>query len=245
MLRIISSVFVAYLAVFVTKSPSIAHANFFLKIVGFALAVFGAGWGIILGAKVRNAVAPDYVVTDGSVASTVKTKVFWSIGFQTIGCFAGAMIVAAVFFKFAGPSPQQVAQEQAAINRAKNEAAAAQWKKEHAGEVAAYEKQQAEDAKNAAIATAHQDLMRPSESLRSEAEMALSKCAMGKSSSAAREEWAPLQQKTVTIPATENPEKEACVEGAALVEKIRATGVCLASASVDTVNPEWVPCPQK
>jgi len=237
MIRIIFSVMVAYLVVYVNKSPSIAHAGWFVKFIGFAIAIFGAGWGIKIGEKVRNFAMPDFVLTDGSVTEIVKTKVFWAVGIQAIGCFVGAIVVATLYFKVAGPSPQQVAQEQAAINRAKNEAAQAQWNKEHAAEIAAYEKRNAE-------AEAYDNLMRPSQDMRDQFQDYQKLCDDGAIASVARQEYSPLTQETVTIPAKENPEKLSCEKAKNLIAQIRQTGVCLKSERDDIGQPQWEPCNQ-
>ena len=235
MLRFLFSAFVALVIVYANKSPSVEHTGWFVKAIGFVIVAFFAGWGIVIGDKIRNLLVPDIVITDGGVTSLVKARLFWSFGLQAIGCVVAALLVGTLYFNLAGPSAETVRQEQAAKNIADARAYKVQWEKEHAGEVATYKQKLAEDE-------ADYNLMHPSAAMRDEFDTLFQNCQIGTAVSAAKEEYSPLQQKTIVIPATENPAKESCTKADAMLEKIRLTGVCVKGGEYNHDRPEWVAC---
>lgn len=136
-MKYLVSLVVAFLMIFYSKESSVTQANMFIRLMGLIVAYFGAIYGIKLGAIVRNWLMPDFVMTDGSVASAVKTRVFWAIGLQTVGCFVVAALAASLFFKVAGPSKEAVYKDRVDAIALEARPYLDQWNKDHAQEIAA------------------------------------------------------------------------------------------------------------
>lgn len=245
MIRFLSAIIIAFLSVYVTNSSQIANANFFAKFIGFIFSFVVSYYGFMIGEKVRNALVPDFVLTDGRVTSIAKAKLFWAIGPQLIATFIAAIIATMIFFKIFGPSAATVQQRKVAEQAAAEE----QWKRDHPQEAAKIAQEKAErerqDAENEAQFKkneARERLLDQSSLLRSDFATANSNCVFGKSRSAERTEWDALNQKAVTIPAKPNEEQASCIEADKLLEQIRDKGTCIVRKDDDPMNPDWILC---
>ncbi|GFE77836.1 DUF4407 domain-containing protein [Novosphingobium sp. TCA1] len=245
MTRVLSAIIIAFISVYVTNASQIANANFLAKFFGFIFSLAASYYGFMIGEKVRNALQPDYVLTDGRVTSIAKAKLFWAIGPQLIATFLAAIIATMIFFKIFGPSAATVQQRKVAEQVAVEE----QWKRDHPQEAAQIaqakaerERQDAEDQAQFKKSQAREELLDQSALLRSEFGTANSNCIFGKARSAERTEWDALNQRTVTIPATPNEEEASCVEADKLLKQIRDKGTCIVNKEGDPLNPDWALC---
>lgn len=86
------SFIVAVFIIVNNNADIVVMAGFFLKcfaaIMGTAIGLLGAA----IGEAIRRFALPDGYFTNGGITSIVKTKLFWMIGPQTIGCLIGALL---------------------------------------------------------------------------------------------------------------------------------------------------------
>ena len=137
LVKYIFSLVVALLMIFYSKNSAVTEANILIKIIGVAFACFGGVFGIKLGTIIRNWLMPDFVVTDGSIASAVKIRVFWAVGLQAIGCVVVAAFTATIYFKVAGPSKGTIYNDRVDEIALEARPYLDQWNKDHAQEIAA------------------------------------------------------------------------------------------------------------
>lgn len=95
----IASVILAILAISFNNSPLVLGAGFFAKFMAFLVGSVLGLIGALIGDAIRKFASPDAVFTNGGILSLVWVKVFWLLGPQVIGLFAGVLIGIAIVLK--------------------------------------------------------------------------------------------------------------------------------------------------
>lgn len=82
--------------VYANLHRSFAGSSVFILVLAVIAGTVGGTLGALIGLWVRNILQPDFVITDGRVSSIAKTKLYWWIGPQLIGFFAGSLVLIAI-----------------------------------------------------------------------------------------------------------------------------------------------------
>jgi hypothetical protein len=95
----IAALVIATLGCTFNNSPMVLRAGIFAKlfavIVGTGLGLLGA----LIGDAIRRFAQPDFILTNGGMASLIWIRIFWKIGPQAIGLFVGVAIGCAMVLR--------------------------------------------------------------------------------------------------------------------------------------------------
>jgi len=83
------SIFLAY----ANSHRTLAGLSFIVVALVTLAGTVGGTLGALIGLWVRNALQPDFVITDGRASSIAKNKLFWWIGPQLIGFGLGSVFL--------------------------------------------------------------------------------------------------------------------------------------------------------